>query len=96
MQLTAIPDSGGYATVRFLTAPHPGRLLSITGLPELSPAVPAVTIRTAPGARVGPPTSNRGRLGHVIVTGDHPRAVDSHAEQLLKRITISVDEEEVS
>lgn len=94
--VSAIPNPSGYATVRFLTAPHPGRLLSITGLPELSPAVPAVTIRTAAGARVGPPTSNRGRLGHIIVTGDHSRTVDAQAEQLLKRITITVDEQEVS
>ncbi|MFD5814791.1 ATP-grasp domain-containing protein [Streptomyces sp. NPDC127038] len=94
--LTAIPTSCGYATVRFLTAPHSGRLVSVTGLPELSPTVPAVHVRAAAGARVGPATSNRGRLGHVIVTGDLPRPVDEQAEQLLRRITITVDEEGVA
>ncbi|MET7827019.1 ATP-grasp domain-containing protein [Streptomyces sp. NPDC005386] len=92
----AVPAPRGYATVRFLTAPHRGRLVSVAGLPAPSPTVPAVHVRAAVGARVGPATSNSGRLGHVIVTGDHPRTVDDQAEQLLKRITISVDEEGVS
>ncbi|WP_406368748.1 ATP-grasp domain-containing protein [Streptomyces sp. NBC_00647] len=91
--VTKIPASRGYATVRFLTAPRPGRLISVTGLPELSPTVPAVHVRAAVGARVGPATSNRGRLGHVIITGDRPRTVDDQAEQLLRRITVAVDEE---
>lgn len=90
-RVSEIPAPRGAATVRFLTAPHPGRLVSIAGLPQPSPTVPAVHLRAAVGARVGPATSNRDRLGHVIVTGDHPRTVDNQAEQLLKRITIIVD-----
>lgn len=91
----AVPAPRGAAIVRFLTAPHPGRLVSVAGLPKPSPTVPAVHVRAAVGARVGPATSNRGRLGHIIITGDHPRTVDDQAEQLLKQITITVNEEEV-
>jgi hypothetical protein len=41
---------------------------------------------------VGPATSNRGRLGHVIVTGHHPHTVDDQADQILRQITVTVDQ----
>ncbi|MCX4853705.1 ATP-grasp domain-containing protein [Streptomyces canus] len=88
---TIAPTTPGYATVRFLTAPHAGRLVCVTGLPAVTTTVPSVRMRTATGADVGPATSNRGRLGHVIVTGHDPRAVDDRADQILRQITITVD-----
>ncbi|MCX4598398.1 ATP-grasp domain-containing protein [Streptomyces sp. NBC_01549] len=87
---TLAPASGGYATVRFLTTPHPGRLVSVTGLPEVTATIPAVRVRAVEGADVGPVTSNRGRLGHVIVTGHDPRTVDTQADRILRQITITV------
>ncbi|MFJ8795081.1 ATP-grasp domain-containing protein [Streptomyces sp. NPDC102462] len=87
---TLTPARGRYATVRFLTAPHAGRLAAITGLPAVSTTIPAVHVRAVEGAAVGTVTSNRGRLGHVIVTGRDPRAVDDQADRILRQITITV------
>ncbi|MGV4985770.1 ATP-grasp domain-containing protein [Streptomyces sp. NRAIS4] len=88
---TLTPASAGYATVRFLTTPHAGRLVAVTGLPEVTTTIPAVRVRAAAGTDVGPATSNRGRLGHVIVTGHDPRTVDDQADQILRQITVTVD-----
>ncbi|MEU6228164.1 ATP-grasp domain-containing protein [Streptomyces sp. NPDC047042] len=86
----ATPARGGYATVRFLTTRHVGRLAAVTGLPTVSTTIPAVQVRAVDGAPVGPVTSNRGRLGHVIVTGHDSRAVDDQADRILRQITITV------
>ncbi|MGW2826403.1 ATP-grasp domain-containing protein [Streptomyces sp. NPDC001443] len=88
---TLTPARSGYATVRFLTTPHAGRLVTVTGLPEVTATIPAVRVRAAAGTDVGPATSNRGRLGHVIVTGRDPRTVDDQADQILRQITVTVD-----
>ncbi|MGW4983589.1 ATP-grasp domain-containing protein [Streptomyces mirabilis] len=87
---TLTPARGGYATVRFLTAPHGGRLIAVTGLPEVTTTIPAVRVRANAGAHLAPATSNRGRLGHVIVTGHDPRAVDEKADRILRQITVNV------
>ncbi|MFH9968549.1 ATP-grasp domain-containing protein [Streptomyces mirabilis] len=84
------PIRGRYAAVRFLTTPHAGRLVAVTGLPAVSTTIPAVRVRVVEGAPVGPATSNRGRLGHVIVTGHDPLAVDEQADRILRQITITV------
>ncbi|MGW7824783.1 hypothetical protein ACWGLF_43665 [Streptomyces puniciscabiei] len=81
----------GYATVRFLTTPHAGRLVAVTGLPEETSAILAVRVRAAEGTNVGPATSNRGRLGHVIFSGRDPRTVDDQADRILRQITVTVD-----
>lgn len=88
---TFAPQSGGYATVRFLTTPCAGRLVAVTGLPAVTTTIPAVRVRAAEGAEVGPATSNRGRLGHVIVTGHDARTVDDQADRILRQITVTVD-----
>ncbi|MER5996304.1 ATP-grasp domain-containing protein [Streptomyces viridosporus] len=85
-----IPATRGYATARFLTSPRAGRLVAVTGLPPVTTTVPAAHIRAAAGTHVGPATSNRGRLGHVIVTGPDPRTVDDQADQILRQITVTV------
>ncbi|MGW6388932.1 ATP-grasp domain-containing protein [Streptomyces sp. NPDC055103] len=85
------PARRAYASVRFLTSPHTGRLAAVTGLPEKGPGVPAVHLRTAVGQTVRPAQTNRGRLGHFIVTGPDPAAVERQAEQILARITVVVD-----
>ncbi|WP_185843705.1 ATP-grasp domain-containing protein [Streptomyces sp. WAC 05379] len=81
----------GYATVRFLTTLRAGRLIAVTGLPPVNASIPAVHVRVAEGARVGPATSNRGRLGHVIVTGSDPGRVDYQADRILRQVTVIVD-----
>ncbi|GAB1331659.1 ATP-grasp domain-containing protein [Streptomyces sennicomposti] len=88
---TPAPARSGYATVRFLTTPRAGRLVAVTGLPEVTTTIPAVRVRAAAGTDVGPATSNRGRLGHVIVTGRDPHTVDDQADQILRQITVTVD-----
>ncbi|TVZ90516.1 ATP-grasp domain-containing protein [Streptomyces sp. BK340] len=88
---TLTPARNGYAAVRFLTTPRAGRLVAVTGLPEMTTTIPAVRVRAAEGTDVGPATSNRGRLGHVIVTGRDPRTVDDQADQILRQITVTVD-----
>ncbi|NMI55849.1 MULTISPECIES: ATP-grasp domain-containing protein [unclassified Streptomyces] len=88
--VTITQAPGGYATVRFLTTHHAGRLVAVTGLPAVTTTIPAVRVRAAEGSDVGPATSNRGRLGHVIVTGHDPRTVDERADQILRQITITV------
>lgn len=84
-------QSGNYATVRFLNSPGAGRLVSVNGLPEIGERTPAVHLRCSEGDLVGPAASNRGRLGHVIVTGHDPAAVDHLADQILRQITITID-----
>jgi biotin carboxylase len=92
-QPKAAAKSRNYATVRFLTSPGTGRLVSINGLPDIGERTPAVHLRCAEGDLVGPATSNRGRLGHVIVTGHDPAAVDHLADQALRQITVTIDTE---
>ncbi|MCX5097802.1 ATP-grasp domain-containing protein [Streptomyces sp. NBC_00365] len=89
-RVTITPAPGGYATIRFLTTHHAGRLIAVTGLPAVTTTIPAVRVRAAEDSDVGPATSNRGRLGHVIVTGHDPRTVDQRADQILRQITITV------
>ncbi|MEU2730588.1 ATP-grasp domain-containing protein [Streptomyces griseoviridis] len=88
--VTIAPAPGGYATVRFLTTHQAGRLVAVTGLPSVTTTIPAVRVRAEEGTDVGPATSNRGRLGHVIVTGHDPHAVDEQADRILRQITVTV------
>ncbi|WP_406212056.1 hypothetical protein [Streptomyces canus] len=78
-----------YATVRFLTSPDPGRLVAVDGLPHIGERTPVVHLRCTPGDLVGPAVSNRGRLGHIIVTGHDP-SVDTLADQILRQVTVTV------
>ncbi|GAA2581026.1 hypothetical protein GCM10010399_08490 [Dactylosporangium fulvum] len=80
-----------YATVRFLTSPHAGRLRAVHGLPQRSPEVPDVRIRTAIGDRVRKAQDNRSRIGHLIVTGPNAEHVERHADQLMADVRIEVD-----
>ncbi|MET8290069.1 hypothetical protein ABZV80_33345 [Streptomyces sp. NPDC005132] len=89
-EVFAAPAPGGYATVRFLTTHQAGRLVAVTGLPSVTTTIPAVRVRAEEGTDVGPATSNRGRLGHVIVTGHDPHAVDEQADRILRQITVTV------
>lgn len=88
-QLTRSRDS--YATVRFLTAPRPGRLASVTGLPDRSPQVPIVRVRMVVGAIVTGTEDNTGRLGSIVVVGLDRHAVDQCANDLLAQVRIDVE-----
>lgn len=79
-----------YATVRFLTSPRAGRLRAVSGLPQPGPDVPDVRLRSAVGDAVEEARANGGRIGHLIVTGTDPTAVQRRAAQLLARIAIDV------
>jgi hypothetical protein len=65
--------------------------VSFNGLPDIGERTPAVHLRCAEGDLVGPASSNRGRLGHLIVTGHDPAAVDHLAEQIVRQITVTID-----
>ncbi|MFK4222130.1 ATP-grasp domain-containing protein [Streptomyces sp. NPDC019890] len=84
------PTRHEHATVRFLTSPRAGRLVAVTGLPSAGPGVPEVRLRTAVGETVGQAQTNRGRLGHLIVTGSDAATVERRAERLLAQIAIEV------
>jgi biotin carboxylase len=84
------PTRSGYATVRFLTSPHPGQLTAIRNLPDIGPEVPAVRIRRRVGDVVGELDGNGARLGHIIVTGSDLTSVRRHASRLLAAIQIEV------
>ncbi|MGH3834756.1 MAG: ATP-grasp domain-containing protein [Pseudonocardiaceae bacterium] len=85
------PTRGGYATVRFLTTPHPGRLAAVTGLPDHSPQVPVVWVRKALGETVNGTEDNTGRLGSFIVIGPDRHHVDRDADRLLAQVRIEVE-----
>src|SRR5207253_1436280 len=53
-------QSSNYATVRFLTSPAVGRLVSVNGLPDIGERTPAVHLRCTEGDLVAPAASNRG------------------------------------
>lgn len=95
-QAELTPSRAGYATVRFLTAPHPGRIVAVTGLPDCSPQVPIVRVRKAVGAIVNRAEDNTSRVGSVVVVGPDQHAVDQHADQLLAQVRIEVKPIELS
>ena len=74
------PPRAEYATVRFLTAPHDGRMTAITRLPSVGPCVPAVHVRAGAGDIVRPATDNAARLGGLVVTGPGQATADDHAQ----------------
>ncbi|MEO5876314.1 MAG: ATP-grasp domain-containing protein [Streptosporangiaceae bacterium] len=88
-QLTA--TRADYATVRFLTSPRPGRLVTLTGLPERNARVPMVRLRTSIGDTIRGTADNAARLGSFVVVGSDPKSVDLYADHLLSRVRIETD-----
>lgn len=85
------PTARGYATVRFVTSPHSGRLTSLSGLPTVGPGVPFVRWRAALGGPVQEPGANSHRLGSFVVTGPDAVEVEERADALLRRVRIRVE-----
>ncbi|HZM80504.1 MAG TPA: ATP-grasp domain-containing protein [Candidatus Limnocylindrales bacterium] len=85
------PPADRHATVRFLTSPRAGRLVAITGLPEVSAEVPIVRVRTPVGADVHVAADNSGRLGCFAVVGSDATSVMERADGLLANIVIDVE-----
>lgn len=84
------PTHHAHAAIRFLTANQPGRLHAVHGLPTPGPDLPEVHLRRRIGDTIGPPTTNRDRLGHLILTSPDATALEHRADQLLADITIDV------
>ena len=84
------PIRRGYATVRFLTAPYPGRLAAVTGLPELNPQVPMVRMRKAVGEAVSAAGDNAGRIGSFVVVGHDQESVNRYADHVMAQVRIDV------
>lgn len=85
------PTRSDYATVRFLTAPHPGRLAAVAGLPDHSPQVPLVRVRRSLGETVNRTGDNTGRIGSFIVIGSDRQRVDRDADHMLAQVRIEVE-----
>ncbi|MER6132116.1 ATP-grasp domain-containing protein [Streptomyces sp. NPDC001815] len=85
------PTSNGYATVRFLTSPHRGRIAAMTGLPERGPRVPIVRMRAETGQAVCRAERNATRLGSFVVVGPNRDTVSPYADHLLAQIRIEVE-----
>ncbi|GGZ81580.1 ATP-grasp domain-containing protein [Streptomyces echinoruber] len=85
------PTAHGHATVRFITAPHSGRLTSLTGFPKRGPGVPFVRWRAAIGGPVNAAGANADRLGCFVVTGPDAAEVEQRADTLLRQIRLQVD-----
>lgn len=90
------PARLGYATVRFLTAPRPGRLVAMTGLPDRSPQVPIVRMRKTVGETVNGARDNTGRIGSFVVVGHDQQSVDHYADHLVSQVRIEVEPTEPS
>jgi biotin carboxylase len=85
------PASRGYALVRFLTSPRPGRIGAVTGLPRQSAQVPIVHMRKSVGDTVKGARRNGERLGYFVVVGPDAVAVGRHADDLLQQIRVEID-----
>jgi biotin carboxylase len=87
-QLT--PTVRGYATVRFVTSPCAGRLISVSGFPTTGPGVPFARWRAAIGSTVHEPGANSHRLGSFVNTGLDAAEVEERADAQLRHIRIHV------
>ncbi|MGW1429691.1 ATP-grasp domain-containing protein [Streptomyces sp. NPDC002431] len=85
------PTACGYATVRFVTSPHAGRLVSLRRFPRTGPGVPFVRWRAAIGGLVHEPDANGHRLGAFVVTGTEAAEVEERADALQRGIRVEVD-----
>lgn len=84
------PTRRGYATIRFITSSHTGLFRGADGLPTRGPHVPEVQLRARPGAAVREARRNSDRIGHFIVTGTSPAAVERYAQRLHAAVTVDV------
>lgn len=85
------PAAQGYATVRFLTSPHTGRLASFHGFPKTGPGLPYVRWRAAIGGLVHEPGVNGHRLGAFVVTGTEAYEVEERADAILRQIRVCIE-----
>lgn len=83
--------TSGYATVRFVTSPRTGRLVSVAGFPAIGPGVPFVRWRAAIRSTVHEPAANAHRLGSFVVTGLDAAEVEDRADALLRQIRVNVE-----
>jgi biotin carboxylase len=84
------PTAHGHATVRFVTAPHAGRLTSLAGFPKPGPGVPFVRWRAAIGGLVNAAGVNADRLGCFVVTGPDATEVKQRADTIARQIRVQV------
>lgn len=87
---TLTPTARGYATVRFITSPHAGRLTAVSGFPTTGPGVPFARWRTELGGTVHEATANGHRLGAFVVTGTDADEVEQRADALARRVRTEV------
>ncbi|MGX1914114.1 pyridoxal-phosphate dependent enzyme [Streptomyces phaeochromogenes] len=88
LRLTA--DRARHAGLRFLTAPDPGRLTTVTGTAEAArvPGVESVVVTGADGRAVRPPQDAYDRLGHVIAVADTPEEVATALDAAMALLSV--------
>ncbi|MGW1895266.1 ATP-grasp domain-containing protein [Streptomyces sp. NPDC002004] len=82
-----------YAALRFITSPHEGRFVGVTGLPVAEGDVLAAHVRRRPGDRVAGPDSSKGRIGHVIVAADDAETANARVDELVRHVQVQVEVE---
>lgn len=87
------PTRGEWASIRFLTAPGPGRLVAMAGVEEARrlATVREVYVSARPGAEVRPAEEATHRLGHVIASGPDRQRVLAEVDAAKARITLEVE-----
>lgn len=84
------PTRSGYAAIRFVTAPHPGRLVALEHLPSPGGDLREVRVLRRAGAEVAGPDSSHGRLAHLVVTGPDAHSTSLRADALLRQVEVVV------
>jgi biotin carboxylase len=85
------PTDDRAAGVRFIVSPEAGTLRGVAGLPPVAEPVAELVVAASAGDRLGAPSDNTARVGHLIVVGETPDAVDEVADGLLDGIRLEVE-----
>lgn len=87
------PAACASASVRFFTAPRAGRVVGIDGLPRLGGPVRSVQLKKRRGDVVAEPSSNKDRVGHLVIVAEPGQDVDRIGDDILSRIRVLVTPE---
>jgi biotin carboxylase len=88
----AVPTRAGAASIRFLVATAPGRVIEIRGVPGARrlPGVVEVGVDCEPGREVVLTNSFRDRLGYVIAAADDGGTAARRADEGLRHMAVRI------
>jgi biotin carboxylase len=78
----------GFAALRYLAVPWPGRLAAIENLPSVNNYVPIVRADRTAGDQLAGPDSTKGRVGYFVVIGETEVAVNRLADEIAGQIRV--------